>query len=204
MTTFEPIPEQYPIHEYRGVEQHRPYKISKPVLRTMTNQSPAPLRTVPATTSGYPMYPGLQISTATPQRKPETTPMVLNRPRKLAGTSASGAQYGPVRDRKMSLSSHWSVADRNEQLDAQAWAQQILRRPSTAGSIVSTRPASRGLQPNELFATLPDEILDTILENLKDLHLAPNSDSCATCWMRDLSSLAVTSRRWCKVARFSM
>ncbi|KAI1383062.1 uncharacterized protein F4822DRAFT_439088 [Hypoxylon trugodes] len=53
----------------------------------------------------------------------------------------------------------------------------------------------------ELFATLPDEVLGLILDELRKSHLAPNSTSCATCMMRDMCSIAVSSRKLAKAAR---
>lgn len=59
-------------------------------------------------------------------------------------------------------------------------------------------------EPNELFGTLPGEVLEVVLEWLKELHLDPKSTSCTTCWTRDLCSLSLASRKWSKVARLSL
>ncbi|KAI1504633.1 hypothetical protein F5X99DRAFT_416592 [Biscogniauxia marginata] len=59
----------------------------------------------------------------------------------------------------------------------------------------------RRREQGEILAALPDEVLKLILDNLKDLHLAPGSFSCATCMMRDLCSVAASSRKLSKVAR---
>jgi hypothetical protein len=56
-------------------------------------------------------------------------------------------------------------------------------------------------QPGELFAAMPDEVLDLIMANLKVLHTTESSFSCATCLMRDLCSVSLGSRRLLKVAR---
>ena len=56
----------------------------------------------------------------------------------------------------------------------------------------------------ELFAALPDEVLLLILDNLKKHHIDPKSDSCATCMMRDLCSVASASRRWLELARVAL
>lgn len=223
-TSFEPIPEHNAIEEYRSFEA-KPNKISKPPTRTLSNastrsnasiRSVGSIRSISSTSSAppplpspaaYPMYPGLQTATIERIRKPDSTPVILNRPRRLAGTTASGARYGPIPQPQKSMLGQWSVHDRNEQQDSQAWAtanQLLNRRPSTAGSVASSRPSSRGLAANELFSTLPEEVLHVIVENLKDLHLAAESDSCATCWMRDLCNLSVTTRRWNKIARSAL
>ncbi|KAI1762938.1 hypothetical protein GGR53DRAFT_521303 [Hypoxylon sp. FL1150] len=56
----------------------------------------------------------------------------------------------------------------------------------------------------ELFKALPDEVLGLILDELRQLHLQPGSTSCATCMMRDLCSVALSSRRLLKVARVAL
>ncbi|KAK4174892.1 hypothetical protein QBC36DRAFT_347544 [Triangularia setosa] len=53
----------------------------------------------------------------------------------------------------------------------------------------------------ELFAALPGEVLELILEELRKLHLSPGQNSCATCWMRDCCSVALSARKFLKYAR---
>ncbi|KAH8893843.1 hypothetical protein GQ53DRAFT_611629, partial [Thozetella sp. PMI_491] len=62
----------------------------------------------------------------------------------------------------------------------------------------------RKVKPGELFAELPGEVLELILEHLKRLHLSPGSTSCATCWMRDCCSVALAARKWLKYARVAL
>lgn len=59
-------------------------------------------------------------------------------------------------------------------------------------------------KPGELFAMLPGEVLEIIMEELKQAHLAPGSGSCATCWMRDACNVAVSCRKWYKYARAAL
>lgn len=54
------------------------------------------------------------------------------------------------------------------------------------------------------FASLPVEVLEVILEMLRELHLDKGSESCATCWMRDVCNVAVCSRKWSKAARLAL
>lgn len=54
--------------------------------------------------------------------------------------------------------------------------------------------------PDAALAMLPGEVLDAILEMLKELHPGGQSDSCATCWMRDLCSLSLCSRSCARAA----
>ncbi|QPG99592.1 hypothetical protein C2857_002151 [Epichloe festucae Fl1] len=51
---------------------------------------------------------------------------------------------------------------------------------------------------------LPGEVLEVILEMLKQFHLERGSESCATCWMRDVSNVALCSRKWYKAARLAL
>lgn len=72
------------------------------------------------------------------------------------------------------------------------------RRPEL---IKHTRPEKP--RPNELFDKLPHDVLDMIMGHLRRLHLE-NSSSCATCWLRDCCSIAVSNRGWLKAARDAM
>ncbi|KAK0628397.1 hypothetical protein B0T17DRAFT_489289, partial [Bombardia bombarda] len=60
----------------------------------------------------------------------------------------------------------------------------------------------RKAKPGELFAALPGEVLELILEELRKLHMQPGGgNSCATCWMRDCCSVALSARKFLKHAR---
>ncbi|KAK3938066.1 hypothetical protein QBC46DRAFT_170645 [Diplogelasinospora grovesii] len=62
----------------------------------------------------------------------------------------------------------------------------------------------RKANPGELFAALPGEVLELILEELRKLHLQPGRNSCATCWMRDCCSVALSARKFVKYARVAL
>ncbi|KUI65988.1 hypothetical protein VM1G_01363 [Cytospora mali] len=55
--------------------------------------------------------------------------------------------------------------------------------------------------PNDQFDRLPSEVLSLILGHLRRLHLVEESNSCATCWMRDCCSVALCNKGWLDVAR---
>ncbi|KAK0655646.1 hypothetical protein B0T16DRAFT_318095 [Cercophora newfieldiana] len=59
----------------------------------------------------------------------------------------------------------------------------------------------RKADPGELFAALPGEVLELILQELRQLHVEPGSDSCETCWMRDCCSVSLSARKFLKYAR---
>jgi hypothetical protein len=62
----------------------------------------------------------------------------------------------------------------------------------------------RKAQPGEQMAALPDEVLDMIMSEVKNAHLNDRSTSCATCMMRDLCSVAMSSRRLLKIGRHAL
>lgn len=43
---------------------------------------------------------------------------------------------------------------------------------------------------------LPARVLDHVLEQLRAIHLGPNSASCTTCYMRDLASMQMACKAW--------
>jgi hypothetical protein len=59
----------------------------------------------------------------------------------------------------------------------------------------------REWKTDELFSSLPAEVLELVLHELRQSHVNANSMSCATCWMRDCCSLALANRKWSKLAR---
>ena len=86
--------------------------------------------------------------------------------------------------------------------------QTTLMTPQRMGKVGSTSPTSPtfGLKyvkrsPGEGFKKLPEEILLVVLAELKKLHLNVGSLSCATCWMRDLTNLSLSCRKWWGAAR---
>ncbi|KKZ62577.1 hypothetical protein EMCG_02985 [[Emmonsia] crescens] len=74
----------------------------------------------------------------------------------------------------------------------------------SSGSFIfrSFKPANSGPREQLPFSRpLPQEAYDCILSHLKYSHLASNCEGCLTCYMRDLYSLALTSRAWEKAVR---
>lgn len=47
-----------------------------------------------------------------------------------------------------------------------------------------------------VFAALPAAVYEGIVRQLEAVHASPRSDTCDTCFLRDLTSLARTSRAW--------
>ncbi|KAI1432618.1 hypothetical protein GGR50DRAFT_673520 [Xylaria sp. CBS 124048] len=62
----------------------------------------------------------------------------------------------------------------------------------------------RRRKEGELFAALPEEVLTLILQRLRESHMKPGSLSCATCMMRDLCSIAMSAKKFVRVARVAL
>lgn len=113
-------------------------------------------------------------------------------------TSLESAASSPL---KVVAAGRRSYADYQTQLQNQP--QNVVRTRNQRPSPIKKayRPKAK---PGELLAALPGELLEMILEELKKLHLQPGSDSCATCWMRDCCSVALSARKWYKFARTAL
>lgn len=159
--------------------------------------------------SAYPVYPGLQTASKTTHGLPARHG--LKQPRKLSGVRQ---QNTPVTmTTHASKSPHTMRETARTEMRISTWGHRmndfpIIASPSSPHSPLGyQRPdALRGKRvgPNERFAKIPGEILRLILDHLGDIHLAPSSSSCSTCWMRDLGSIALASRKWSKHARAKM
>ncbi|KAK6227210.1 hypothetical protein QIS74_00765 [Colletotrichum tabaci] len=133
----------------------------------------------------------------------EAMPTPLNRPRKLSQASTitvtsvnSARESFETRSRSSSYSSNRTSIDSR---DSSMWRPEYMyQRPS------QTTMFRKKAKPGEIFAKLPGEVLELILDELKKAHLDKGSQSCATCWMRDLCSVSLTARKWCKFARVAL
>ncbi|TQV98462.1 F-box domain-containing protein [Cordyceps javanica] len=183
------------------------------------SQLPPLNTTLPIPIAAYPMYSGLQTAPSNTGGMPNTTTTVttamsrrgqhetrsLNRPRKI---SASYERTGSSASARSPYEAHQQRRYQQQQQYHQQQQQYIAPYQSpTSGSPVSLMPRIEqrlSPEPDELFGTLPGEVLEVVLEWLKELHLDPESTSCATCWARDLCSLSLASRKWSEVARLSL
>ncbi|TVY58762.1 hypothetical protein LSUE1_G010261, partial [Lachnellula suecica] len=90
--------------------------------------------------------------------------------------------------------------------------QQTLMTPQrlSRGLSSPTSPTGQSFRnytpraPGEGFKKLPEEILLVVLAELKKLHLHTGSLSCSTCWMRDLTALSLSCKKWNGAARATM
>jgi hypothetical protein len=147
----------------------------------------------------YPMYPGLQSPTRASPRSFDPAYQVLNTPRKLSSSSTVSASTVYSRETarsEMVRASSWGSKSSFDSSETTQW------RPD--GGYHRPEPLKgkrRVTQQGEAFLALPDEVLGVILEMLKQLHLRKGSNSCSTCWMRDVCSISLCSRKLVKSAR---
>lgn len=140
------------------------------------------------------------------KRGPETKP--LNRPRKIStshgrdGSSASTTSTRSGYEQQQQQTAVYSTTQQQQLYHQQQQYRAQYQSPTSGSPVARSRRRAPG--PNELFGALPGEVLEVILECLKELHLDPKSNSCTTCWARDLCSLSLASRKWSKVARLSL
>lgn len=142
-----------------------------------------------------------------------------NRPRRLSNSSSSSSVSSSFVSNRDSIDSRTRTASMSSsQTSIESWPSSPAIGPRPGSSHMGWhgvpmghqypwhRPAPiktyrRRAQQGELFAALPGEVLELMLEELRKLHLQHGSTSCATCWMRDCCSAAVSARKFLKYAR---
>ncbi|KAK1988699.1 hypothetical protein LZ30DRAFT_577636 [Colletotrichum cereale] len=145
----------------------------------------------------------LQAAPMDPKVVFEAMPTSLSRPRRLSQSSIMTAtSINSSRDSLETRSRSSSYSSNRTSIDSKGsgmWRPDYMyQRPS------QTSLFRKKAKPGEIFAKLPGEVLGLILGELKKAHLDNGSQSCATCWMRDLSSISLTARRWCRFARVAL
>ena len=182
------MPELYAIDEHPDVgDQIRNGDISPP--RPTTAPSPFP---------AYPTYSGLQSSSRFQDRSLDSFHAALKRPRKLSSNSTYSTTPFPS-EAQRARSSSWSSVD-NIGSGNRRPRSYLHQRPM----LPSMTAYKAEIMPNDIFNSLPGEVLELILQWLKKLHLHMDSDSCATCWMRDLCNISLSSHKWYKYARVAL
>lgn len=184
-----------------------PPKELHPVREDPRNSIKAANTTTTASRASYPtysIYPGLATPPhVDPSRVSEAMPASQNRPRNLSNTSTAtlSSMHSSSRESTRSASSSGSRTSYESMQSASQWRPDYMyQRPMP---LKKRKPPVKA-KPNQIFASLPSEVLGLIVDNLKDLHFQPKSFSCATCWMRDLCNLSLASRKWYKVARIAL
>ena len=127
------------------------------------------------------------------------------RPQRMSFTSTKSAipwdlaEEGLPGARPTSVSSIASIGSSTSNYSS---TPTIATSIGSRGSSYLTHQRMRSNQPPPpVFKYLPTEIYDCILQQLRVVHTRPNTESCATCYTRDLCNLALTSRAWDRAVR---
>ncbi|PHH89160.1 hypothetical protein CDD83_6592 [Cordyceps sp. RAO-2017] len=182
------MPEQlYMIPEHPMPNHHH-----QPSLGGPTRGRPSTAGSAPPS---YPTYPRLQAPMLDRHKTADSFPVTLKRPKKLSRNSTGQSRESLA---LATESPPWARMTIYEPSDPAGWrpiyAQPTRPPPPIKGLRSRTRPQAT-------MASLPGEVLEVVAEMLKELHLGAKSESCATCWMRDLCSLSLCCRQWSRVAR---
>ena len=123
-------------------------------------------------------------------------------PRTSFSSDLKYAHRSLSRPPRLSTSSSTSIAP---SVTSSATSYSYSTAPSSPTSLISrlSPPSSQSqlqlkLSHRPVFRGLPPEIYDCVLQQLRRSHEDSTSQSCQTCHLRDLCSLALTSRAWDK------
>ncbi|KAM0332290.1 hypothetical protein ACHAQA_002566 [Verticillium albo-atrum] len=181
---------------YGAASEFYPLELDQPTTGFMA-RSQRPNNRMPRS-----VHPGFENSPLKKMTGPYD-PATLNRPRKLSSTVTVTPLITPnsedARSRSMSWSNQTSIPAK-EATPYTAWRPEYGHQQSPVRTVFRTRKRQSG----ELFAALPEEVLGLIMNQLKESHLGKGSESCATCWMRDLCSIATASRKCYQAARIAL
>lgn len=179
-----------------GVMPERLYMIPEHpdvTYRPGMRPSTAPLRSTPM----YPAYPRPQTPSSG-RREPAGSmamPVALKRPKKLS--RASGSSHSTTENPNLATNNPQQAGAANKGPESSGLRAGYWQSARDApAKDVRTRA-----KPDATLASLPGEILEVVLKMLKEMHLGGSSDSCATCWMRDLCSLSLCSPDLSRAAR---
>lgn len=192
-TSFAPVAERFPVKD-DPIDDFLGKSKASNANRAAPRDSPHP---------SYSIYPGPDtLSHASLHKASESMPDLMSaRPRNLSNTSSisTPSMYSSLESPRSAAWSNRTSIESSYPSPSQWRPDYMYQRPMPL-----KKKRQYNTRPNEMFANLPSEVLSLILENLKDLHLDPKSFSCATCWMRDVCNISLSSRKWCKVARIAL
>ena len=129
----------------------------------------------------------------------QKVPLALSKS-SISANSPDGRPNTPVSLRS-SISSYASATSSLRSLSSSYTNPSLPRRSKsyTSQSSYHSHSTQRSATlPERFFQTLPSEIYDAILRQLRAVHESPSLQSCQTCYLRDLCALSLTSRTWDK------
>lgn len=183
------------------------FEVGPPGLEAIDEDEPSTPRSPTVSYHAFPPHskvnsPTSPISPTSPTKRffESPPPSKLNSPRKLSGSSTVSTLYSRESAKsEIVRTSSWGSKSSFETFESGQWRpMEGLNRPEP---LKKRRTMN---QPNEMFAALPAEVLALILEMLKRQHLENGTESCATCWMRNLCNISLSSRKWAKFARIAL
>ncbi|EER37205.1 conserved hypothetical protein [Histoplasma capsulatum var. duboisii H88] len=122
--------------------------------------------------------------------------------RGVASSRQAPVYPAPMQSRSPSPGASSTQSMRNNNYPNAGIYSPTAAAPSGSFIFRSFKPANSGSkEPFLCSRSLPQEVYDCILSHLQCSHLAPHCQGCITCYMRDLYSLALTSRAWEKAVR---
>ncbi|KAH7005599.1 hypothetical protein EDB82DRAFT_521576 [Fusarium venenatum] len=157
-----------------------------------------------------PTYTVLETPLADPKKSRDAISQPkpnINRPRQLSNISASTLASLQSRETMNSsqMKSSWGNRPSMESTDsASRWRPDYMYQRPMPIKNLSSSSTRTPMKPNELFAKLPTKVLSDIMEQLRNLHVGEKSGSCATCWMRDATNVAVSCRKWYQPAQTAL
>lgn len=120
----------------------------------------------------------------------------------VASSRQASVYPAPMQSRSRSPGTSSTQSMRNNNYPNAGIYSSTTAGPSGSFIFRSFKPANSGSkEPLLCSRSLPQEVYDCILSHLQCSHLAPHCQGCITCYMRDLYSLALTSRAWEKAVR---
>ena len=129
----------------------------------------------------------------------QRVPLALSKS-SISGISSDGRPTTPTSQRS-SNASHASTTSSITSFPSTFTSPSFSRGAgsyTSKASYYSRSTQQSAVLPQRIFQTLPSEIYDAMLCQLKLIHEGPTLGSCQTCCLRDLCALSLTSRAWDK------
>jgi hypothetical protein len=93
-----------------------------------------------------------------------------------------------------SFNAQWQASLTVPHLTKTPWELERSKRPFFGRSYPP--PPPRKTLPERVFKSLPIEVYQCMLDQLKWAHLESKDETCTACYLKDVWSLATTSKRW--------
>ena len=130
--------------------------------------------------------------------------IALRRPDSMA-SSRSSASFESRRRSTSSMTTVSTIPTSRISSDSINSPKRPVSLWSRSSTFDKQRPAyyspKSANKPGDGWRKLPEEVLVLILSMLRETHLQPGSNSCATCYMRDMTNLALSCKKWMNISQ---